>query len=370
MEQTRRPAVRGVTEFNHLLQAAYQSVMESVVASAAAWPETDGGDHALVELLDRVTAPFAGLWIEHSRTIQLSVSETAPSGDEWQRLVTFIQKYGSELFHAWFMSLANLRGILHRGVDSHLDCLRDNPDPLHPVHLIDDLDKAISRQEANKSLQFVLEAVVENYEEYRDYNTTTSQSDYGENLYVLLDFLRQKALYERRSWQFRPLVMAHEILARQGRANAAILWREAFTHATREAAAGHRDELARLERTHGIRLGTIADRLSEDFVKPLAVDRTRALIEPAMDEARLQQPPAAFGRLREEIRELASRPEGVGLDVPQWLRQLENEVRRVRASQAAVAILAGDLLRLPQLLLSSEEVQRQLDDWNKPLNGG
>src|SRR5262249_20290381 len=75
MERTHRPAGRGVTEFNHLFQAAYQSVIESVVASAATWPETDGGDNALVELLDRVTAPFAGLWIEHSRTTQLSVLE-------------------------------------------------------------------------------------------------------------------------------------------------------------------------------------------------------------------------------------------------------------------------------------------------------
>jgi hypothetical protein len=359
-----------VTEFNHLFQAAYQSVIESVVASAATWPETDGGDNALVELLDRVTAPFAGLWIEHSRTTQLSVLEGAPSGDDWQRLVAFIQKYGGELFHAWFMSLANLRGILHRGAGPYLDYLRDNPDPLHPVRLVDEVDKDISRQDAIKWLQFVLEAVVENYEEYRDYNTTTSQSDYGENLHVLLDFLRQKVLYERHAWQFRPLVMAHEILARKGRTKAAVLWLEAFSHATLEATAGHRYELARLERTHGIRLATIADRLGEDFIKPLAVDRACALIEPAMNEARLQQPPASFGLLRSEIRELAAFPAGVGLDVPQWLRQLENEVRRVRASHAAVAVLASDLFRLPQRLLSSEEVQRQLEDWEKPLANG
>jgi len=369
MEQSHRPAGRGLTEFNHLFQAAYQSVVECVVASAATWPDTDGGDLALVELLDRVTAPFAALWTGHSQRVHLSVLESAPSGDDWNRLVTFIQKYGGELFHAWFMSLANLRGILHRGVDSYLDHLRDNPDPLHPVRLLDDLDRDISRPEAVKLLQFVLEAVVENYEEYRDYNTTTSQSDYGENLHVLLDFLRLKALYDRQTWQFRPLVMAHEILAREGRTEAAVLWQEAFTHATREAAAGHRAELARLERAHGIRLGTIADRISEEFVKPLAVDRACALIEPAMDEARLREPPEAFSALREEIGELASRPAGAGLDVPQWLRQLDNEVRRVHASHAAVAVLAGDYSRLPERLLSLEEVQRQLADWEKPVIG-
>ena len=72
-----------------------------------------------------------------------------------------------------------------------------------------------------RRLELVLQAVVENYEEYKDYNTTTTQSDYGENLHVLLDFLRLKAGYERHAWQFRPLVLAHEVLARHGRAAAA-----------------------------------------------------------------------------------------------------------------------------------------------------
>jgi hypothetical protein len=367
MEQMHRPAGRGVTEFNHLFQAAYQAVIESVTASAEAWPDPAGSDEALVELLDRVTAPFAALWIEHSRTLQLSVLETAPGDEAWQKLVEFIKKYGSDIFRAWFMSLANLRGVLHRGVGSYLDYISDNSDPLNPIKLLDDLDAGIARQDAIIYLQFVLQAVVENYEEYKDYNATTAQSDYGENLHVLLEFLRQKALYERHAWQFRPLVLAHEVLARQDRPDAAVLWQEAFTAATRESAAAHRDELARLERAHGIRLGTIADRLGEEFVKPLAVDRACALIEPAMDEARLQQPPEAFKLLREEVQELAARPAGVGLDVPQWLRQLENEVRRVRASHAAVAVLAGDLLRLPQRLLSAEEVQQQLQDWEKPM---
>src|SRR5262249_58695380 len=105
---------------------------------------------------------------------------------------------------------ANLRGILHRGVGSFLDYLREDPDPLRPVRLLDDLGTVVSREEALAHLQFVLQAVVENYEEYKDYNTTTAQSDYGENLHVLLDFLRLKASYERDAWQFRPLVQVHE----------------------------------------------------------------------------------------------------------------------------------------------------------------
>ena len=46
-------------------------------------------------------------------------------------------------------------------------------------------------------LSLVIEAVIENYTEFKDYNSTTTQSDRGELLYTLLDFLRLKTSYER-----------------------------------------------------------------------------------------------------------------------------------------------------------------------------
>ena len=35
-----------------------------------------------------------------------------------------------------------------------------------------------------------------------------------------------------------------------------------------------------------MRLPTVTDRLAERFIRPLAIDRVRALVKPAMDEAR------------------------------------------------------------------------------------
>ena len=157
------------------------------------------------------------------------------------------------------MTLANLRGILHRGPAAYLDYLRDNPDPLHPVRLLDDLGRTIRAEDAVRRLQIVLQAVIENYEEYKDYNTTTTQSDYGENLHVLLDFLRLKASYERHAWQFRPLVLAQEVLARRGRAQTAVLWEQSLTRVTSDLARRQLDQLERLERLHGVRLSTIRD---------------------------------------------------------------------------------------------------------------
>ena len=87
----------------------------------------------------------------------------------------FVKRYGRDLFHARFLTLGNLRGILHRGVGAYLDYLRDNPDPLHPVKLIDDLGRNIPTEDAVERSQVILQAVVENYEEYKDYNATTTR---------------------------------------------------------------------------------------------------------------------------------------------------------------------------------------------------
>jgi hypothetical protein len=369
MERAHPLRGRGVTEFNHFFQAAYQAIVESVVVSSATWSEEERADARLVEILERLTAPFLTLWIDHSRTLQLSVLETVNSEANWRRLQQFVQTYGGDLFHARFMTLGNLRGILHRGVSAYLDDLQANPDPLHPIRLLEDLDRKVRRVDAVRWLEVVLQAVVENYEEYKDYNTTTTQSDYGENLYVLLEFLRLKASYERHAWQLRPLVMAHEVLARHGRTAAAVLWEESLARFSRDLARQHLDQLTLLERARGIRLGTIADRLNEQFLKPLALDRLCALVEASMvDNQRGTEPAdvAAFGQLQTDIQAFTASPVGVGLDVPQWLRRLEMEVHRVHAAQTSIAVLAENFFRIPGRTLSHDEVQRQLGDWERP----
>lgn len=376
MEQAQPMRGRGVTEFNHFFQSAYQAVVESVVESAPSWHSersagaAGGGSHdsdeELVSVLERLTAPFLTLWVEHSRSLQLSVLETLTGESEWRAVQAFVQRYGADLFHARFMTLANLRGILHRGVGSYLDYLRDNPDPLRPVRLLDELDRGIRREDVVRRMEIALQAVIENYEEYKDYNTTTTQSDYGENLHVLLEFLRLKVAYERHAWQFRPLVLAHEVLARRGRTQAAILWEKSLTRVTRDLARRHLEQLERLERVRGIRLNTIRDRLNERFIKPLALDRLCALIERAMREAQQAGDRPGFMRLRRELQAFTATPMGVGLDVPYWLRRLEMEVHRVQAARTTIAVLAENFFRIPRQPLSWDELQRQLGDWDRP----
>ncbi len=365
MELAHPPQGRGVTEFNELYQTAYRGCVECVVASSAAWSPEHGSDETLVDMLDTLTTPFLGLWINHARSLQLSTLETVRSDAGWNQLRDFIKRYGRDLFDTRFLTLGNLRGILHRGIGPWLEYLRENPDPLHPIKLIDDLGRGITAEEATERLHVILQAVVENYEEYKDFNATTTISDSGDSLYILLDFLRLKTSYERHAWHFRPVALAHDVLARRGRTEAAVGWEEAFAQLAQEPAAQHLEELARLEREHRVQLSTVGDRLREGFVKPLALDRLCALIEPAVGEARQPGARPAFERLRRELQPFTATPTGAGLDVPQWLRRLEGEVQRVRATHSAVAVLAEGLFHLPQRAVPYEEVQRQLQEFGE-----
>src|SRR5207302_9977667 len=131
-------------------------------------------------------------------------------------------------------------------------------------------------------------------------------------------FLRLKASYDRNAWQLRPLNLVHEILAKK-HGEAATLWRRQVQELCRRTAEEHLAELARLERVHGMRLTTVADRLEERFVKPMELDGLCALLEPAIERATAQQPEDAALPLEETLKTVAGTPIGVGLDVPQWI---------------------------------------------------
>jgi hypothetical protein len=119
--------------------------------------------------------------------------------------------------------------------------------------------------------------------------------------------------------------------------------------------------------------------LGERFIRPLAVDRLCALIEPAMDEAHAKTRPgdtsdsdatqsdvshsdeaSAFARLEEGIQEFTRDISGAGFDVPAWLEALEQEVDRVLSDGPEEEELPDPQLPIVQVRLSREEVRRQV----------
>jgi len=311
----------------------------------------------LVDALQDLTEAQLRRWLNHSRTLRLSVAERLTDPADWKKFVAFVERYGADLFTQMFLNISNLRAISHQRTSVWLKNLEDNDDA-QDLKLIRELGKQVTRDDAARWLSIAIEAVVENYREYRDYNTTTTHSDHGEMLYSLVDFLRLRAEYDRVAWNLKPVVMAHEILVRQNRPAAAEMWQQALAERTAEAADLNLARFEKLCDEYGIRLASIAERLNERFTRPLAIDRVRALIRPAM-EAVGSGDPTAFAALEAEIESLSREPAGAGLDVPDWLTALEDEVSMVRCAKRHHE--SGDeALRLVQVRLSWEELQEQL----------
>ncbi len=359
-----------VTEFDRLFENGYQAIVRSMVASAESWEEGTQEvddqqaarvDHLLVDALQQLTEGQLERWLTHSRTLRLNVVERLAEPKSWERFVKFIERFGGDLFDQKFMSLGNLRGILHQGVDTWLESLEEDPAIAQDVMLLEELDKTWPRQEAVEILTLTLESIVENYRAYRDYNTTTTQSDHGELIYTLIDFLRLRATYDRIAWNLKPVVWAHEILIRYRRALASEMWCQAFAERTAEAADSHQAQLETLSQRHGMTLATIADRISERFVRPLLIDRVKALVEPALTAAPNERA-AAFATLEREIDSLAGEPSGAGLDLPDWLAALEDEATTARSRfnhQPSADRLAH---HIGQVRLSWQELLSQLEE--------
>ncbi len=268
-----------ISEYDRMFAAGYEALVEAIVDMAGEWHGGDTreqGDNELVETLERLTESLLKQWLAHSRTLRLSVLERVSDDKPWQALVKFIQRYGRDLFTQRFLNIGNLRAIQHQGVEAWLEQVAEAPtgDGSPPL-LLDELGGAISRRDAVKHLSLVIEAIVENYGEYRDYNSTTTQSDRGELLYMLLDFLRLRMHYDRVAWHLKPVFIAHGVLVRSGHSEAAEMWRRALSERTSELADKLQRQGQELRKQYGMQLPTVADHLAERFVQPLVIDRMR-----------------------------------------------------------------------------------------------
>jgi hypothetical protein len=177
-------------------------------------------------------------------------------------------------------------------------------------------------------MRLALECIAENHAEYRDWNSTTTQSDRGECLHILLDFLRLKAEYERIAWTLRPVNMAHRVLARRGVPEAAAAWRGRMREETQDTAAEIVDKLKKLEAQWGVRLACIADRVSRPFTAVLEQDELEALVEPAVRELASGHDDGAGDRFEERATSFIGVAGGSGVEVPDWLDRLGSTVDR------------------------------------------
>ncbi len=387
MEHHNHVGPGAVTEFDDLFQIAFRSMARAVARNAYSFRPNNGAlsdmelehivEHSIAEpavprllgLIERLTEVLLHSWLSHSRTLRLSVLELIDTPNAWNELVDFIKTYGSGIFTQAFLKLGNVRAILHQGVETWLEQAREqNEDtPISPIVAAIDAGK-LELADASKWLSIILESILDHYPEYRDYNSTTTQSDRGEMIYMLLDFLRLRVRYDRVSWNLKPVFLAHEVLVRNGCQQTAQQWRRALAERVGREANQYLNGLAKLQETYAMRMPSIADRLGERFLKPMNIGRMRALIRPAMKQ--LQRPgtrgvSAAFELLLQEAHLMMREPTGVGFETPEWLVALHEEVDQIVENRISRIKEVAFERAVPFIYLRATEIEGQFDAFAK-----
>ena len=331
MEQKHPVALGAVTEFDELFKVAYTSMVEALAESSLQdqAEDRDETEQELFACLKLLTESMLRLWLEHSKTLRLSVLEKVHDHPRWLSLVEFIRKYGDGLLTQYFLHLGNVRAILHQGVEHWIEQVETSGDTMG-LALFEGIEKGtISRPSVVAHLTLVLESVMENFTEYRDYNTTTTQSDRGDNIHILLDFLRLRSSYDRVRWKMKPVIWAHKILVDKKQNNVARMWRRELNAKISPKANRYIEDLEELRNKYSIQLQSVGRRIEGRFESQIQIDRLIALVKPAVSKPRTRDSLKAFDLLQHESQAFCRTTTGVGIELPPWLAALEQEVEQI-----------------------------------------
>ena len=359
MERNQTVRQGAVTEFDELFRIGYTAMVEALIKafhSSAGnadladatndaqkiLPEpteenddlksadkNDDDNPSIIDCLEMLANSMLMLWLSHSQTLRLSVLEKVrATGDnkEWERMVEFIDRFGQDIFTQQFLNLSNIRAILHQGVDQWLQSVELEDSDAFGWHAVQQIQQGYPRQDAVRNLTWVLEAIIENFNEYRDYNCTTTQSDNGRLLYVLLDFLRLRCRYDQVCWNLKPVIWAHESLVRLGETKVASQWRRLLADRVKPEADRLLKKLKELQDRHSVLMATVSQRINERFVHPMQVDRLTSLVALAMEDPLDEDSQAAFEMIEHYAETLTQQPIGVGFELPGWITALQDEV--------------------------------------------
>lgn len=340
MEKEHPVGMRAITRYDHLFDLGSKGILRTILRSGNKPGRQKWALKTLIPILDETLDVLLNNWISHSHGIRISMLDPFQDPRSWKGLRDFIKNYGEDLFSPVLMSYSNLQAIHHQGVVSWLDSLIENlennpnaseEDEIQGRKLVADIQAGkYPRYRAEQMLDVVVETLLERYGQFIDYNTTTTQSDCGENLYILFDFLRLLGEYDRLAWDIRPFINAHNVMVREKNYDVADSWFESIEDRSAYQAKQFIRRYRKLCLKHGIIVKTVADRLEERFVKPMAINKLCALLEPAIQESRAGAETPSFTKFLELVKEFTAEASGTGYEPPAWLEEIEDEINSYR----------------------------------------
>jgi hypothetical protein len=370
MERRSRPKGPSITEFDRLFRETLETTLRAILKSSQKWKRGKISDVEVIEILDEVLEFYRMLWKEHSATMRLSAAEALSDKFIWKEIESFIADYGADLFHPRQLSLSNLRAILQRGVDNYLEVLEEESEDWDPPRILVDINKkSLDNETALNCLDIIFNIVVDRYERFIEYNSTTTQSDYGEKLTCFLDFMRIEVEYERDDWMLMPVKMLYEILVGENKMEIADSLYEALENQTREKAEWHLKTLNQIQQRYGVKLPSVSDYIHERFVKSLGIKQMLGCVEAASTESKLPgDKQVAIQRLRNLVAQYQKSTQGSIVDLPEWLHELWSEVMRLETKDETLE--TQEYLHPAEMIhVSLTEFRKQLRKWDDPIDG-
>ena len=368
MERTLRPSGQAVTEFDRLYRIGLSSSVECILQSATRW-KADGKQRVknILRRIQRLLDSYSDLWTRHSGSMRLSVVEDLHDDEYAVEVRDFINDYGEDLFHTRMLTLGNVRAILHHGAETLFEELQETVALTQNVKILEDFESGeLDREDAADLAEFVYECVVDNFDRFLEYNTTTTHSDYGNRLYCLLDFLRLEALYDRFEWNTIPWQVAHETMVRRGDMEVAAGVEEYVGDESREISGSFVEELESLETEYGVRLPALHDHIGERIIGALAQNRMAALVPrscPGTPGYTNEEVEHNFQTLRNEIADFMNARIGSGIEPPDWMQRLAGELDR--AQEGRPGALADSLTEGEFHKLTQKAIDQQIADISK-----
>lgn len=363
MERHSRPLGQAVTEFDRLFRMGLSCSVEAILHASKRWKtDTPRQKKNVFRRIERLLDAYGDLWSRHSSSMRLSIVEELHDDERAESVEDFIESYGDDLFHTRMLTLGNARAIVHHGAESLLEELEQTIGLTQSIQIVDDINEGrFDRSEATAIMEFVYEAVVDNFDRFLEYNTTTTHSDYGHRLYCLLDFLRLESLYERFSWNHIPHQVAHEAAARIDNTEIAEEIEADLAAMTRGVAESLVEELQELETEYGVQLPSLHDRIHERIVGALKVNSMTSRVrrcslrtnQKADHDAKEQ-----FGILRQEIADFMGSRLGSGIEPPDWMQRLGREFERVHEMHAGAT--PESLSRIGFSRITQRDIDQQL----------
>lgn len=363
MERTSRPLGQAVTEFDRLFRIGLSGSVEAILHAAKRWKsDTSRQKRNIFRRIQRLLDVYKELWSAHSSSMRLSVIEDLNDARRAREVRKFIEAFGDDLFHTRMLTLGNARAIVHGGADSLLDELAQAHSYGQPMAIIEALEgNRISRDDATDLMEFVYESVVDNFDRFLEYNTTTTHSDYGNRLYCLLDFLRVECTYERFNWNHIPWQIAHEAASRSGADEVTAELEDELRNITSEVAESIVEELHGLEDIYGVQLPTLHDHIHERIIGGLAVNRMMARVgrcSPGLNDVSDQEAAANFEVLRREIADFMEGRLGSGIEPPDWMQRLGREFERIHEEHSGLS--TEPLSNVDMRKVTQREIDQQL----------